>query len=72
MLYIRNHDKPGLIGGVGSVLGAANCNVADFRLGRKNDGSAVALVSVDEALAEDTLNALTELPQIIQIRQLSF
>ena len=72
VLYIRNHDKPGLIGGVGSVLGAANCNVADFRLGRKNDGSAVALVSVDDALADETLGALAELPQVIQIKQLTF
>jgi D-3-phosphoglycerate dehydrogenase len=72
MLYIRNHDKPGLIGGVGSVLGTANCNVADFRLGRKNDGSAVALVSVDDALADETLGALAELPQVIQIKQLTF
>src|SRR5690606_15382779 len=34
MLFIRNEDKPGLIGGLGTILGNAGQNIADFRLGR--------------------------------------
>jgi len=73
MLFIRNEDKPGLVGGVGTVLGEAGVNIADFRLGRKEeDGSAVALVCIDGALSQETLDKLKALPQIKQVRALSF
>ena len=35
ILFVRNEDKPGFIGGLGSALGQANINIASFHLGRK-------------------------------------
>jgi D-3-phosphoglycerate dehydrogenase / 2-oxoglutarate reductase len=73
MLYITNHDKPGLIGGIGSILGDAGVNIATFHLGRADaGGDAIALISIDEALTPDLLAKLQELPQIKQIKSLTF
>src|ERR1700748_688733 len=52
MLYVINEDKPRLIGRLGTLLGDANVNIANFNLGRSKPGEdAIALVEVDETLA---------------------
>ena len=38
MLYVRNQDKPGLIGALGQALGDAGINIATFHLGRDQAG----------------------------------
>jgi D-3-phosphoglycerate dehydrogenase / 2-oxoglutarate reductase len=47
MLLLVNNDQPGVIGAVGSILGRHNVNIANFALGRGNQG-AVGVVSVDD------------------------
>ena len=66
MLFIRNLDKPGLIGALGTILGNANVNVASFRLGRipNNDKQAIALIEIDEAISSKLLAEIAKLPQI--------
>ena len=39
MLYVTNEDKPGFIGALGSVLGNAGVNIANFNLGRTGAGA---------------------------------
>ncbi len=73
MLYISNEDRPGLIGGLGSILGDAKVNIATFHLGRAEaGGDAIALVHVDEPIAEEVLARITALPQIKQVVLLHF
>ncbi len=73
MLFIRNEDKPGLIGGVGSILGQAGQNIADFRLGRKDEGeSAICLIGLDAPVPDDVFDDVANLPQIKQVKRLSF
>ncbi len=73
MLYLRNEDKPGLVGGVGTILGKAKCNIADFRLGRvEGEGTAVALISLDAPVPDSVMKELATLPQVKQIKQLKF
>ncbi|MEC9266150.1 MAG: phosphoglycerate dehydrogenase [Pseudomonadota bacterium] len=73
MLYITNHDKPGLIGGLGTVLGNAGVNIATFHLGRAQaGGDAIALISVDEEISPDLLTQIQALPQIKQVKTLRF
>lgn len=73
MLFIRNEDKPGLIGGVGSILGQAGQNIADFRLGRKSEGdSAICLIGLDAPVPDDVFDDVANLPQIKQVKRLSF
>ena len=53
MLYVRNQDRPGLIGALGKILGDAEINIATFHLGRdKPGGDAIALVEVDGPIPE--------------------
>lgn len=73
MLFIRNDDTPGLIGHVGTILGEAGQNVADFRLGRvEGKGTAVCLVGLDAALPDDLYGEISNLPQIQSVKRLAF
>ncbi|MGO8105595.1 phosphoglycerate dehydrogenase, partial [Rhizobium leguminosarum] len=48
MIYITNTDVPVMIGFIGTTLGAAGVNIANFQLGRdKQGGDAIALLYVD-------------------------
>ena len=73
MLLIRNEDKPGMIGALGTALSDAKINIADFRLGRVAEGkTAIALVSVDTAVNEAVMAKLKAIPQITHIQSLVF
>jgi D-3-phosphoglycerate dehydrogenase len=73
MLYIMNHDKPGLIGAVGTILGDAKINIADFTLGRiPGKNKAVALITVDEAVPDNIINAISKVSQVERVLALKF
>lgn len=73
MLFIRNDDTPGLIGNIGSILGNAGKNIADFRLGRiSNQGDALALVSLDDELPDELFENIANLPQVKIAKKLKF
>ncbi|MEM1287066.1 MAG: phosphoglycerate dehydrogenase [Pseudomonadota bacterium] len=73
MLYVTNHDKPGFIGRLGSVLGDAGINIATFNLGRASKGDdAIALVQVDEAVNDNVLSSIEALDGVVQAKKLSF
>jgi D-3-phosphoglycerate dehydrogenase / 2-oxoglutarate reductase len=65
LVFMKNDDVPGVIGRVGSILGANSINIAGFSLGRPNDpppdGSpvvAIAVVRIDDALPKKVLDEL--------------
>ncbi len=59
MLYTTNNDVPGIIGTLGSILGRNNVNIANFTLGRQDvGGGAIALLSVDAPVTDETLEEL--------------
>ncbi|QGM97027.1 phosphoglycerate dehydrogenase [Methylocystis parvus] len=73
MIYTQNEDRPGFIGRFANVLGAASVNIATFALGRDAPGGcAVALVAVDGALLEGTLDEIRALPGVKQATTLKF
>jgi D-3-phosphoglycerate dehydrogenase len=73
LLYVTNEDKPGFIGRLGTLLGDAKVNIANFNLGRAAaGGDAIALVEVDGTLKEDTLAAIRALPLVKQAKSLAF
>ena len=60
LLLLANHDQPGVIGEVGTILGKHGINIANFALGRNGTG-AVAVVNVDEPgeqIGEDVLKTI--------------
>jgi len=73
MLFIRNDDKPGLVGQVGTLLGAAGQNIANFHLGRKPEGEkAICLIALDAPIADDLMNDIKAIDQVTQAKQLHF
>ena len=66
MLVTRNHDVPGVIGGIGTILGQGGVNISRFHLGRRErGGEAMAVIEVDAPLSKDTLQSLRSLAQVI-------
>jgi D-3-phosphoglycerate dehydrogenase len=73
MLYVNNSDKPGFIGALGTMLGAAGVNIATFNLGRVAAGEdAIALGGVDQVVPDDILAKLKALPQVRYVKVLTF
>jgi D-3-phosphoglycerate dehydrogenase / 2-oxoglutarate reductase len=78
LVIIRNQDVPGVIGRIGTILGEARLNIANFALGRSRggrlpEGHALALVQLDvapgdeDALAE-AIAALRKVEAITSVR----
>ena len=67
LLLITNNDQPGVIGAVGTALGRRGVNIANFALGR-NENGAVGVVSVDDpdgtALSRQLIDEIRSLPPI--------
>jgi D-3-phosphoglycerate dehydrogenase len=73
MLYIVNEDKPGFIGKLGTMLGDAKVNIANFTLGRSAPGQdAIALIEVDGPVPAAVAEAVAKLPQVKHARPLAF
>ncbi len=73
VLLVNNEDKPGFIGALGTMLGEAGINIATFHLGRsRENGEAIALIDVDQALSEKVIKDVSALPHVKQVHALSF
>jgi D-3-phosphoglycerate dehydrogenase len=80
LVSIRNHDVPGVVGRIGSILGEHQINIANFALGRSNgssrskrvpQGQALAVVQIDVPSASATnaaLEALRKVEAIASVR----
>ena len=68
-IMIRNHDRPGMIGRIGTLLGGAGVNIAGMYVGRdEKDGTAVMALSVDSAAPSETAEAIRALDGILSVR----
>jgi D-3-phosphoglycerate dehydrogenase len=67
---LRNRDVPGVIGRVGTVLGAAGINIGEYHQARtRPGGQALAAITVDGRLGEETVAALVAIPEVTEVRQ---
>ncbi|HLF26090.1 MAG TPA: phosphoglycerate dehydrogenase [Anaerolineae bacterium] len=65
LLFLENHDVPGVIGRVGTLLGAHGVNIGEWRLGRDRPGGrAVSFINLDSACPRDVLDKLRQLPDV--------
>jgi D-3-phosphoglycerate dehydrogenase len=72
LLVLRNRDVPGVIGRVGTVLGEAGANIAEYHQARLvQGGEALAAISIDGWLPESALNALRSLADVLDVRQVN-
>jgi D-3-phosphoglycerate dehydrogenase len=59
LLVIRNDDRPGMIGRVGSVLGESGINIDDMAVGSSPDGAkALMVIATDVAVPDEVARAL--------------
>lgn len=75
LIFFKNSDVPGVIGRIGTLLGARNVNIANFSLGRRENGGsdspaeAVAVVHYDGPRVPDSVLAeLREIPAVRFVR----
>jgi D-3-phosphoglycerate dehydrogenase / 2-oxoglutarate reductase len=65
MLFTLHRDQPGIIGRIGSLLGDFNVNIASMQVGRKIvRGDAVMVLSIDDPLPENILDAIKQVSGI--------
>lgn len=66
LVILTNHDVPGVIGRVGTVLGGAGVNIAEYHQARLlQGGEALAAISVDDEVGEPLRKQLLELPDVL-------
>ncbi|WP_263382524.1 phosphoglycerate dehydrogenase [Granulicella arctica] len=77
LVVIRNHDVPGVIGRIGTILGEHSLNIANFALGRSvhsqrvPQGQALAVVQIDvqqATAATAAIDALRKVEAIASVR----
>lgn len=70
MLVVRNVDRPGMIGVVGTVLGEAGVNIADMDVGAPSPESALMVVASSEAVPPEVEDRLRDIEGIISVHRL--
>ena len=67
-LIVRNDDRPGIVGLVGSSLGEAGLNIANLSLARnKTAGDALNIIELDTAPGPEIIQSLSDAPGIISV-----
>ncbi len=70
ILVIHNHDKPGVIGAIGTFLGKSNINISRMQLGlEKGKAEAIALYNVEGDVTPKIVAELEKLPNIISVKK---
>ena len=69
LLFIENHDKPGVVANIGAILADEHINIGDFRLGRREDkAEAIALVGIDSEPSDEVMKKLEALENVVTAR----
>jgi len=69
MIFIRNWDKPGLIGSLGTLLGKHDINIAAMTFGRdKPGGKAISVLNVDSQVSVAIQDKIRELENILTVK----
>lgn len=69
LLLTRHHDRPGIIGRIGTILGNQDINIAFMHVGRKAPrGEAIMVLSVDEPIPEEVAREVLKVPHTYWVR----
>lgn len=73
MLFVANQDQPGFIGRLGTKLGQAGVNIANFNLGRDHaGGKALSLIAIDAGVEQGLLEEINKIPSVVKATALAF
>ncbi len=71
LLLISHHDKPGIIGRVGTLLGDSGINIATMQVGRKViGGEAIMVLGVDKDVPKAVIGQLVALPELNSAKEI--
>ncbi|MBU2101958.1 MAG: phosphoglycerate dehydrogenase [Candidatus Omnitrophota bacterium] len=69
LLVIRNWDKPGVIGFLGTTLGSNNINIAGMSLGRKTPKDiALTILNLDNPMTQKVLGEIAANSDIVSVK----
>ena len=69
LLIMLNKDVPGVIGQVGTILGAYEVNIGEWRMGRNKPGEeALSFINLDSEPPPAALDALKKVPAITKLK----
>jgi D-3-phosphoglycerate dehydrogenase len=67
-VLIHNHDKPGAIGSIGTLLGENNINISRMRVGQEQGGDKTMIfLRTDDVIPGDVMDKLRDLPLNITV-----
>lgn len=58
MAFFRYHDKPGVVGIVGNILGEEQVNIAGMQVSRDDTGHALIVLTVDSEVAPESIDQI--------------
>lgn len=67
LLVMENHDRPGVVGKIGTLLAEADVNIADIHLSRHGQ-EAVAVLRLDQEPTEELMERLNGLEEVKSAR----
>jgi D-3-phosphoglycerate dehydrogenase len=71
MLVLSNNDKPGVIGGIGTVLAKRKINISRMQFGRESKGGkSISVVSVDTTVSKEILSEIRKLPNVLSVKKI--
>ncbi len=68
LLVFTHHDRPGLIGFIGTLFGRHGVNIAQMNVGRKQPGGeAIGVVNLDQAPSDEAMDEVRKHPDILSV-----
>ncbi len=69
MLVDSHHDRPGIVGAMGQILGENNINISFAQLSRTSRGGrSIMILGLDEKAPPDVLEELARVPNVCRVR----
>ncbi len=69
ILVTRHHDRPGIVGAVGTILAEAGINISSLELSRLSErGDAMMFIAVDDPVDESVLDSLRSADGLMDVR----
>jgi len=71
MFLLYTHDRPGVIGNIGTTLGNNGINISRMQFGREEvEGKALVLLNTDSQVPQEVMKKIEKLPNILSVTQL--
>jgi D-3-phosphoglycerate dehydrogenase len=70
VLFVYNHDKPGVIASIANVFFIRGINIGDMHFGRESmEGLAISLLDLDKEIEDNIIREIQSLPNVISVKR---